>query len=123
MFEAVPADEYNKRRTIAIRRGIQQGLHNENFELTPSMAAEPRHPAELPDPKLVKFQFQCSTVANGYILRRLLHQYPGLFISMHLQNWDPATKHQVAGGTGVDRLEEDVRRRQDGRESRTISSK
>src|SRR5262249_5551264 len=61
------ADEYNKIAAVAARAGIQQGLHNEGFELS---MVEGRRTYdvlfELLDPKLVKFQFQMSTIRNGF---------------------------------------------------------
>src|SRR5258707_15501515 len=57
------ADEYNKMGERSARAGIQQGLHNEYFDLT--MVDGKRTDdllLELLDPKLVKFQFQISTI-------------------------------------------------------------
>jgi hypothetical protein len=57
------ADEYNKIAAVAATAGIQQGLHNEGFEL--SMVDGKRTYDllfDLLDPKLVKFQFQMSTI-------------------------------------------------------------
>ena len=56
------ADEYNKIAAVAAKAGMQQGLHNEGFEL--SMVEGKRTYdllLDLLDPKLVKFQFQMST--------------------------------------------------------------
>ena len=61
------ADEYNKMGEQAAKAGIQQGLHNEDFEL--SMVDGKRTYdllLDLLDPKLVKFQFQVSTISQGY---------------------------------------------------------
>src|SRR5437016_13469628 len=61
------ADEYNKMGEQAAKAGIQQGLHNEDFEL--SMVDGKRTYdmlLDLLDPKLVKFQFQVSTISHGY---------------------------------------------------------
>src|SRR5262249_58585338 len=60
------ADEYNKIAAVAARAGIQQGLHNEGFEL--SMVDGKRTYDllfDLLDPRLVKFQFQMSTITAG----------------------------------------------------------
>ena len=60
------ADEYNKIAAVAAKAGIQQGLHNEGFEL--SMVDGKRTYDllfDLLDPKLVKFQFQMSTISRG----------------------------------------------------------
>ena len=43
---------------------------------------------ELLDPKLVKFQFQMSTISHGFVAADYFTKYPGRFISMHLQDVD-----------------------------------
>src|ERR1039458_152747 len=61
------AEEYNKMGEQSAKAGIQQGLHNEGFEL--SMVGGKRTYdllLDLLDPKLVKFQFQVSTISRGY---------------------------------------------------------
>src|SRR5205814_6432057 len=61
------ADEYNKMGELAAQSGIQQGLHNEDFELSHVNGKRTYDLLlELLDPKLVKFQFQVSTIADGY---------------------------------------------------------
>ena len=87
------ADEYNKMAEKAAKAGIQQGLHNEGFEL--SMVDGKRTYDVLFDllnPKLVKFQFQVSTISKGYDAAEYFTKYPGRFISMHVQGWDAANK-------------------------------
>jgi|SRR5208282_888577 sugar phosphate isomerase/epimerase len=87
------ADEYNKMGENAAKAGIQQGLHNEGFEL--SMVDGKRTYDVLfglLDPNLVKFQFQVSTISRGYDAAEYFTKYPGRFISMHVQGWDTATK-------------------------------
>jgi sugar phosphate isomerase/epimerase len=87
------ADEYNKMGEKAAAAGIQQGLHNEHFEL--SMVDGKRTYDvlfELLDPKFVKFQFQVSTISQGYDAAEYFTKYPGRFVSMHVQGWDAATK-------------------------------
>ena len=83
------ADEYNKIAAVAAASGIQQGLHNEGFE---SSEVDGRRTYdilfELLDPKLVKFQFQMSTISRGFVAHEYLDKYPGRFISMHLQDVD-----------------------------------
>jgi len=93
------ADEYNKMGEKAARAGIQQGLHNEDFEL--SMVDGKRTYDllfELLDPKLVKFQFQVSTISQGYVAAEYFTRYPGRFISMHVQGWSAETKKTMAVG-------------------------
>jgi len=81
------ADEYNKIAAVAAQADIQQGLHNEGFEL--SMVDGKRTYDllfDLLDPKLVKFQFQMSTITAGLVAAEYFLKYPGRFNSMHLQD-------------------------------------
>ena len=87
------ADEYNKMGEAASQAGIQQGLHNEGFEL--SMVDGKRTYDVLfglLDPKLVKFQFQVSTISKGYDAAEYFTKYPYRFLSMHVQGWSTATQ-------------------------------
>ena len=87
------ADEYNKMGEQAAKAGIQQGLHNEDFEL--SMVDGKRTYDvlfDLLDPKLVKFQFQVSTISQGYDAAEYFTKYPGRFLSMHVQGWSAEAK-------------------------------
>ncbi len=95
------ADEYNKIAEAAARAGIQQGLHNEGFEVS-SVDGRRTYDIlmELLDPKLVKFQFQMSTIRYGFDADEYFMKYPGRFNSMHLQDWNPETKTTVAVGKG-----------------------
>ncbi|HEV2425997.1 MAG TPA: TIM barrel protein [Terriglobia bacterium] len=90
------ADEYNKLAEKAAAAGIQQGLHNEDFLLT-TVNGQRTYDLlfGLLDPKLVKFQFQVSTIAQGYDAAAYFTKYPGRFISMHAQGWD-AKNHKEA---------------------------
>jgi len=93
------ADEYNKIGELAAKSGIQQGLHNEGFELSHVNGKRTYDLLlELLDPKLVKFQFQVSTIADGYDAAEYLTKYPGRFISMHVQGWDLKKKTYAAVG-------------------------
>jgi len=93
------ADEYNKMGEKSAKAGIQQGLHNEGFELS-TVDGKRTYDVlfELLDPKLVKFQFQVSTISKGYAAADYFTKYPGRFISMHVQGWDAATKKIVPVG-------------------------
>jgi sugar phosphate isomerase/epimerase len=96
------AEEYNKMGEQSAKAGIQQGLHNENFEL--SMVDGKRTYdllLDLLDPKLVKFQFQVSTISRGYDAAEYFMKYPGRFVSMHVQDWSPETKQTMAVGQGT----------------------
>jgi len=93
------ADEYNKMAEKAAAAGIQQGLHNEGFELSKVNGRRTYDVLlELLDPKLVKFQFQVSTISEGYDAAEYLTKYPGRFISMHVQGWSAKTKKITAVG-------------------------
>jgi sugar phosphate isomerase/epimerase len=96
------AEEYNKMGEQTARAGIQLGLHNEDFEL--SMVGGKRTYdllLDLLDPKLVKFQFQVSTISKGYSAADYFMKYPGRFISMHVQDWSAPTRKIVAVGQGT----------------------
>jgi sugar phosphate isomerase/epimerase len=96
------ADEYNKMGERAAEAGIQQGLHNEAFELT---MVDGKRTYDLLfcllDPKLVKFQFQVSTISRGYDAAEYFTRYPGRFISMHVQGWSAKTRKITAVGQGT----------------------
>ena len=83
------ADEYNKIAAVAARAGIQQGLHNEGFEVS-MVDGERTYDVlfRLLDPKLVKFQFQMSTISQGLVAHEYFTKYPGRFFSMHVQDVD-----------------------------------
>jgi hypothetical protein len=65
---------------------------------------------DLLDPKLVKFQFQMSTIAAGLVAAEYFVKYPGRFCSMHLQDLDmnapladPPQKDAPVGRRGMRR--------------------
>src|SRR5262249_4011626 len=98
------ADEYNKIADVAAKAGMQQGLHNEGFEIS---TVDGRRTydllLELLDPGLVKFQFQMSTITAGFVAADYFLKYPGRFHSMHLQDVDmnaPAPAKGEAGRGG-----------------------
>ena len=87
------ADEYNRIGERAAAAGIVQGLHNEDFELTKVDGKRTYDLLfQLLDPKFVKFQFQVSTISEGYDAAEYFTKYPGRFISMHVQGWSATTK-------------------------------
>jgi sugar phosphate isomerase/epimerase len=96
------ADEYNRMGERAARAGIQQGLHNEGWTL--SIADGQRTYDllfKLLDPRLVKFQFQVSSISEGYDPIHYFTRYPGRFISMHAQGWSAKTRKIVPIGQGT----------------------
>jgi sugar phosphate isomerase/epimerase len=97
------AEEYNQIAAVTAKADMQQGLHNEGFEL--SMVDGKRTYdllLGLLDPKLVKFQFQMSTITSGLVAAEYFERYPGRFYSMHLQDVDMHREGhpQVALGKG-----------------------
>jgi sugar phosphate isomerase/epimerase len=96
------ADEYNRLGERAASAGIVQGLHNEDFELTKVDGKRTYDMLfQLLDPKFVKFQFQVSTISDGYDAAEYFTKYPGRFISMHVQGWSAKTRKIVAVGQGT----------------------
>jgi sugar phosphate isomerase/epimerase len=95
------ADEFNKIGEQSAQAGIQQGLHNEEFEFT-TVGGERTYDLllSLLDPNLVKFQFQCSAIAHGFDAAAYFANYPGRFTSMHVQDWSAAANKTVAVGQG-----------------------
>jgi sugar phosphate isomerase/epimerase len=96
------ADEYNKMGERAARAGIVQGLHNEDFECS---TVDGQRTYDLLfkflDPKFVKFQFQVSTIEQGFDAAEYLTKYRGRFISMHVQGWNAQTRKIVPLGQGT----------------------
>jgi sugar phosphate isomerase/epimerase len=83
------ADEYNAISAVTAKAGIQQMLHNEGFEMS-SVDGRRTYDVlfELLDPKLVKFQFQMSTISMGFVADEYFTKYPGRFLSIHVQDID-----------------------------------
>ena len=96
------ADEYNHIAERAHKAGIQQGLHNEGW-LVSHVDGQRTYDLlfKLLDPKLVKFQFQVSTIEQGFHAATYFRKYPGRFISMHAQGWDAKTRKIVPIGQGT----------------------
>jgi len=93
------ADEYNRMGEKSAAAGIQQGLHNEDFELTKVNGQRTYDMLfKLLDKKLVKFQFQVSTISAGYDAAEYFTKYPGRFISMHVQGWDAKNRKEAPVG-------------------------
>jgi sugar phosphate isomerase/epimerase len=98
------ADEYNRIAAVAAKAGIQQGLHNEGFEVS---MVEGRRTYDvlmgLLDATLVKLQFQMSTISQGFVAHEYFTKYPGRFFSMHLQDVDlsatPAVQVPIGKGS------------------------
>ena len=95
------ADEYNAIAASAAKAGMQQGLHNEGFEVS-TVDGERTYDVlmRLLDPRLVKFQFQMSTISQGFVAHEYFTKYPGRFYSMHIQDIDLRRGVQVPVGKG-----------------------
>ncbi len=95
------ADDANKFGEQTHKAGIQLGFHNHDFEFQ-KLDGELIYDKLMGefDPKLVKMQFQVGVARLGYNAADFFEKYPGRFISMHLQDWSPAEKKEVALGKG-----------------------
>jgi sugar phosphate isomerase/epimerase len=96
------ADELNHVGERVAKAGMQLGFHNHNFEFREidGVLVYDQLMGKL-DPRLVKMQFQVSVISLGYEAAKFMRKYPGRFLSMHLQDWSPTDKKQVAVGSGV----------------------
>jgi sugar phosphate isomerase/epimerase len=96
------AAEYQQIGERAAAAGIVQGLHNEDFECT-MVDGQRTYDLlfKLLDPKAVQFQFQVSTIAEGFDAAEYFTKYPGRFISMHVQGWSSKTRSIEAVGQGT----------------------
>jgi len=99
---AQAADELNKIGEKTQKTGIQTGFHNHNFEFKEidGVLVYDKLMSTL-DAKLVKMQFQVSVISLGYEAATYFNKYPGRFASIHLQDWSPTDKKQVAVGQGT----------------------
>jgi len=96
------AGELNKIGEQVHKSGIELGFHNHNFEFQQiDGVLVYDHLMSKLDAKLVKMQFQVSVISLGYEAATYFKKYPGRFISIHLQDWSPADKKQVAVGKGA----------------------
>lgn len=95
-------DAANKFGERTAKAGLQLGFHNHDFEFhkIDGQLIYDKLMAEF-DPKLVRMQFQVSVISLGYKAADYFEKYPGRFISIHLQDWSPAEKKEVALGKGV----------------------
>ncbi len=83
------------------KAGMQMGFHNHNFEFREIDGVLVYDKLmETLDAALVKMQFQLAVISLGYKAATYLRKYPGRFLSMHLQDWSPSEKKEVAVGQG-----------------------
>ena len=96
------ADEYNRIGETAAKAGMQQFLHDENFEMAKVDSRLVYEVLlELLDPKLVKMQFQMSAMRVVGDPVMYFTKYPGRFVSLHLQGVNlnpPEAAPAPAGG-------------------------
>ncbi len=95
------AEELNKMGEKARAAGIQLGFHNHDFEfkqIDGTLIYDEL--LKIFDPKLIKLQFQVAVISLGYEADKYFTKYPGRFISLHLVDWSPAEKKEVAVGQG-----------------------
>jgi sugar phosphate isomerase/epimerase len=93
------ADEYNRISEVSSKAGMQQFLHDEEFEMARvdgRLVYEVL--LELLDPKLVKMQFQISAMRVVGDPVTYFEKHPGRFISMHLQGVDLNAPMPTRGG-------------------------
>ena len=96
------AEELNKIGEQTRKAGIQTAYHNHNFEFREiDRVLIYDELMRRFDAKLVRMQFQVAVISLGFEAATFLTKYPGRFISMHLQDWSPATKKTVAVGAGA----------------------
>jgi len=95
-------DDANKFGERVQKAGMQLGFHNHDFEFhkIDGELIYDKLMGEF-DPKLVKMQFQVSVISLGYQAADYFEKYPGRFLSIHLQDWSPTEKKEVALGQGV----------------------
>jgi sugar phosphate isomerase/epimerase len=99
------AEEYNRIGETAAKSGIQQFLHDEGFEMSKVDGRLTYEVLlELLDPKLVKMQFQMSSMKAVGDPLMYFKKYPGRFLSMHLQGVDLNGRNPAAA-VGKDSLD------------------
>ncbi|HLY20475.1 MAG TPA: sugar phosphate isomerase/epimerase [Bryobacteraceae bacterium] len=94
-------DDANKFGERTRKAGVQLGFHNHDFEFhkIDGELIYDKLMSEF-DPQAVKMQFQVNVISLGYNAADYFEKYPGRFISIHLQDWSPTTKKDVALGRG-----------------------
>ena len=95
------AAELNKMGEKTLAAGIQLGFHNHDFEFRQIDGVLIYDELlKIFDPELIKLQFQVAVISLGYEADKYFTNNPGRFISLHLVDWSPAEKKQVAVGQG-----------------------
>jgi sugar phosphate isomerase/epimerase len=96
------ADATNKIAEKVNQAGLLFGYHNHGLEFrqVDGVLIYDRLMSTF-DPKLVRMQFQVSVINLGYEAATYMTQYPGRFLSLHLQDWSTADKKQAPMGKGI----------------------
>ena len=96
------AEEYNKIAEVMAKAGLLQTLHDEVFEMSKLEDGRLTYQVllDLLDPKLVKMQFQISSMRVVGDPVMYFTKYPGRFVSMHLQGVDLSTPIPAARDGG-----------------------
>ena len=95
------ADDLNRLGARAKAAGMQLGFHNHDNEFKKLDGVLIYDELlKIFDPDLVKLQFQVAVISLGYEADKYFTNYPGRFISLHLVDWLPSEKKQVAVGQG-----------------------
>jgi len=95
------ANELNKIGEATRKAGIQMAFHNHNMEFE-SLSGGLIYDRLMTtfDPNLVKSQFQVAVASLGVDPVKVLRQYSGRILSMHLADWAPAEKKLAPVGAG-----------------------
>jgi sugar phosphate isomerase/epimerase len=98
---AKAGEELNRIGEKTNKAGLQAAFHNHNgeFKEIDGVLIYDKLMQTI-DSKLAKMQFQVSVVSLGYQAADFFNKYPGRFSSIHLQDWSPTEKKQVAIGQG-----------------------
>jgi sugar phosphate isomerase/epimerase len=95
------ADEANKIGEKTKKAGLPLGFHNHNTEFAKIDGTLIYDELmRVFDPKLVKGQFQVTTISLGYDPAEMLEKYKGRILSLHLSDWSSAEKKLVPVGQG-----------------------
>ena len=96
------ASEVNRIGEYLRRHSLQLAFHNHNIEFAQLEGVLIYDELmRIFDPKLIKGQFQVTTIMLGYDPVEMLAKYAGRIVSMHLSDWSSAEKKLVPVGQGA----------------------
>lgn len=95
------AEEANRLGERAHKAGLAFGFHNHNTEFA-KLEGKLIYDEIMSvfDPKLVKGQFQVTTISLGYDPAEMIEKHAGRILSMHLSDWSASTKKSAPVGQG-----------------------